>query len=110
MRFTRPGAKARLRSGATFDRRAQLRGGLLGEGVGDEGAGAQLGAREELELVGAAQRRVELDVQVALALRCAGLVRGDRGSLMDGHDVREGALEQRVVAARERLQSGCEQA
>ena len=38
-----------------------------GSDVADERAGALLGAGEELELLGGAQRRVELDVQVALA-------------------------------------------
>ena len=101
-----PGREARPRAHAA--RRIaspRLGGGLLGEHVGDERARALLGAGEVLELLGGAQRRIELDVQVPRP-------RGRAGgrSLVDDHHVGERPVEQRVVPARERLQPRGEQA
>ncbi len=88
----------------TGDRLAQLRGRLLGQRVGDERAGALLGAGEVLELLGGAQRRIELDVEVAVGVAGAG------GRLVHRHHVGERALEERVVAARDALQRRGERA
>src|ERR1041384_5217661 len=94
MRFTRPGARP---CHSDLDS-AQLRGGVLGAGVEDESARAQLGAGEVLQLVLGAVGWIELDVEVVV------LRTPTRRSLVHGHHVRERFVEQAVVLLEQCLQ------
>src|SRR5207302_4827352 len=94
MRFTRPGAFPCHVSEGT-----KLRGGVLGSRVEDERARSKLRAREVLELVARAVRRIELDVEVVVARTAS------RRSLMHRHHIRKGTLEKSVIFLEQRLQS-----
>src|ERR1700674_847375 len=97
MRFTRPGARPRHSTWCRLDP-TQLCGGVLGPRVEDERAGADLGAREVLQLVPASVGRIELDVEVVMASASA------RRLLVHRHDVRKRALEEAVVLLQQALQ------
>src|SRR5215472_16478630 len=82
---------------------AQLRGGVFRPGVVDEGAGAQLDAREVFEPVGPAVRWIELEMQVRLRPGAA-ISRG----LVQGHDVWRRKSKVPVISARQTQQRGSE--
>src|SRR5437588_6335093 len=115
MRFTRPGASARMsgawpkRSAKGFSsRKLHLHGPQLldlffRQGVRRERAGAELAAGQVLEAPRHAVSGVELDVQMRLRMRLA-----VGGRLVEDHDVGEGLAPQAVVLEEHGLQGAGE--
>src|SRR5450759_4014091 len=101
MRFTRPGARPRHWPAIRLDS-TQLRGGVLGARVENEGAGADLGPCEVLQFVLASVGRIELDVEVVVTAATS------RRFLVHRHDVRKGTLEKAAVLLQQALESAGE--
>src|SRR6266478_3258450 len=91
MRFTRPGARPCHAAGRSRLGSTKLRGFVLGARVDDERPGAELGSGQILQLVARAVRWIELDMEVMILARPA------RRSLVHGHHVWQGTVEQAVV-------------
>ncbi len=79
--------------------RAQLRRLLFGEGIVDEHACARLAARQVLEPVGRAQRRVKLDVEMIVIVIFA-----VSRSLMQDHHVGERKIEEFIEGREHRFE------
>src|ERR1700681_2710516 len=101
MRFTRPGARPSQRPQARLDS-TQLGGRVLGPRVEDEGARADLGPREVLQLVAAAVGRIELDMEVMVAAPAAGRL------LVHRHHIWKRLAEQPVVLLQKAFEGSSE--